>query len=42
MRTDAYDVIRRDALAGVERRRLDPDRQLGDVHAEIDRAIDDY
>src|SRR5205809_621359 len=30
MRTDAYDVIRRDALAGVERRRLDPDRELGD------------
>jgi pilus assembly protein CpaF len=42
MRTDAYDVIRRDALAGVERRRLDPERQLSDVQAEIDRAIDDY
>jgi pilus assembly protein CpaF len=41
-RTDAYDVIRRDALAGVERRRLQPDRQLGDVRAEIERAVDDY
>jgi pilus assembly protein CpaF len=41
-RTDAYDVIRRDALAGIERRRLEPDRQLADVQGEIERAIDDY
>jgi pilus assembly protein CpaF len=41
-RTDAYDLIRRDALAGVERRRLQPDRQPGDVRAEIERAVDDY
>ena len=41
-RTDAYDVIRRDAIAGVERRRLQPERQLGDVRAEIERAVDDY
>jgi pilus assembly protein CpaF len=42
MRTDAYDTIRRDALAGIERRRLEPERQLADVQVEIDRAIDDY
>jgi pilus assembly protein CpaF len=41
-RTDAYDTIRRDALAGIERRRLEPERQLADVQVEIDRAIDDY
>jgi pilus assembly protein CpaF len=41
-RTDAYEVIRRDALAGVERRRLRPDRQLDDVRAEIERAVDEY
>jgi pilus assembly protein CpaF len=42
MRTDAYDVIRRDALAGMERRRLQPDTQIDDVQIEIERAIDDY
>jgi pilus assembly protein CpaF len=41
-RTDAYDVIRRDALAGVERRRLQPARQLEDVRIEIERAVDEY
>jgi pilus assembly protein CpaF len=41
-RTDAYDVIRRDALAGVERRRLQPARQLADVRVEIERAVDEY
>ncbi len=41
-RTDAYDVIRRDALAGVERRRLAPAQQPADVRAEIERAVDDY
>lgn len=41
-RTDAYDAIRRDALAGIERRRLEPQRQLGEVQSEIERAIDDY
>ena len=41
-RPDAYEVIRRDALAGVERRRLQPDRQLGDVRAEIERAVEEY
>ena len=41
-RTDAYDVIRHDAIAGIERRRLQPERQLAEVHVEIERAIDDY
>jgi pilus assembly protein CpaF len=41
-RTDAYDVIRREALAGVERRRLAPERQLDDVRAEIERAVEEY
>jgi pilus assembly protein CpaF len=41
-RADAYDVIRRDALGGVERRRL---HAVGEEHAvreEIERAVDDY
>ena len=33
-RTDAYDVIRHEAIAGIERRRLQPERQLSEVHAE--------
>jgi pilus assembly protein CpaF len=41
-RGDAYDLIRRDALSGIERRRLDPERELAEVHIEIERAIDDY
>lgn len=41
-RRDAYDVIRRDALGGVERRRLHPERQIGEVRTEIERAVDDY
>jgi len=40
--TDAYDVIRRDTLRGVERRRLQPDREIGEVRVEIERAVDDY
>jgi pilus assembly protein CpaF len=41
-RSDAYDVIRHDAIAGIERRRLQPDRQLAEVRAEVERAVDDY
>ena len=41
-RTDAYDVIRHDAIAGIERLRLQPERQLAEVRAEVERAIDDY
>ncbi len=40
--TDAYDVIRRDALSGIERHRLHPERDLERVRAEIDRAVDEY
>jgi pilus assembly protein CpaF len=41
-RTDAYEVIRRDALAGVERRRLEPAREPAEIRVEIERAVDDY
>jgi pilus assembly protein CpaF len=41
-RTDAYEVIRRDALAGIEHRRLQPERELADVRTEVERAVDDY
>ena len=42
VRIDAYDAIRRDALAGIERRRLRPDDQPGEVRVEVDRAVDEY
>ena len=42
VRTDAYDVIRREVLTGIERRRLQPEAQVGDVRGEIERAVDDY
>jgi pilus assembly protein CpaF len=41
-RTDAYDVIRHDAIGGIERRRLQPEKQLAEVHAEVERAIGEY
>ncbi len=41
-RTDAYDIIRRDAITGIERRRLQPAAQLGEVRVEIERAVDEY
>ena len=41
-RTDAYDIIRRDALGGIERRRLQPAAQIAEVRIEIERAVDDY
>src|SRR5689334_20659146 len=41
-RVDAYDSIRRDALAGIERRRLEPAQQAEEVRAEIERAVDAY
>ena len=40
--TDAYDVIRRDVLSGIERRRLRPEGDLDEVRVEIRRAVDDY
>ena len=41
-RTDAYDVIRHDVIAGIERRRLEPEQHLTEVHAEIERAVEEY
>jgi pilus assembly protein CpaF len=41
-RSDAYDVIRRDALVGIERRRLRPERELAEVRTEIERAIEEF
>ena len=42
MTTDAYDVIRRDVHARIERRRLRPEADLDEVRAEVDRAVDEY
>jgi pilus assembly protein CpaF len=42
LRTDAYDAIRQAAIAGIERNRLEPERQLTEVQSEVERAIDDY
>ncbi len=42
VRSDAYDVIRRDALARVEQRRLQPAQQATEVRAEVEGAVDAY
>ncbi len=42
LRTDAYDVIRRDALGRIERRRLQPDRELSEVRTEVEHSVDEY
>ncbi len=39
---DAYDVIRRDVLARMEKRRLRPEGDLDEVRAEVHRAVDAY
>jgi len=39
---DAYDQIRRDVLARLERRRLRPESDLDQVRVEIGHAVDDY
>lgn len=41
-RADAYEAIRRDVLARLERRRLRPEADLDEVRAEVHRAVDDY
>ena len=41
-RSDAYEVIRRDAIAGIERRRLQPERQLSEVQVEVERAVEAF
>jgi pilus assembly protein CpaF len=38
----AYEIIRRDALARVERQRLQPAKQSAEVRAEIEGAVDAY
>ena len=38
MTTDAYDAIRRDVLARIERRRLRPEGDLDEVRLEVDRG----
>ena len=42
VRTDAYEAIRREALAGMERRRLQPEQQAAEVRVEVERAVDEY
>jgi len=42
VRADAYDGIRRDALVGIERRRLRPEGDLDEVQSEVHRAVDEY
>src|SRR5262249_7174936 len=39
---EAYELIRRDVIAGIERRRLQPERQLSEVHAEVERAVEAF
>jgi pilus assembly protein CpaF len=39
---DAYELIRRDAIAGIERRRLQPDHQLSEVQREVERAVEAF
>ncbi|MCZ7536556.1 MAG: ATPase, T2SS/T4P/T4SS family [Acidimicrobiia bacterium] len=41
-RPDAYDAIRRDSLARIERRRLRVESDLDEMRSEIDVAVDDY
>jgi pilus assembly protein CpaF len=41
-RVDAYEVIRRDALAGIEHRQLDAESAPHEVRTEVARAIDAY
>ncbi len=42
VRVDAYDAIRRDVLARIERRRLRPEGDLEEVRNETGRAVDEY
>ncbi|HEY3834196.1 MAG TPA: ATPase, T2SS/T4P/T4SS family [Acidimicrobiia bacterium] len=39
---DAYDTIRREVLRSIERRRLRPDRDLGEVRSEAERSVHEY
>jgi pilus assembly protein CpaF len=42
MTVDAYEGIRRDVLARIERRRLRPEGDLDEVRVEVQRAVDEY
>lgn len=42
VKTDAYDVIRHDVLARIERRRLRPEGDLAEVRAEVDAAVEQF
>ena len=42
MTVDAYDSIRRDVLARIERRRLRPEGDLDEVKAEVQQAVAEY
>ena len=42
MTADAYDAIRHDVLAQVERRQLRPEGDLDEVKVEVQRAVDEY
>jgi pilus assembly protein CpaF len=42
MITDAYDAIRRDVHARIERRRLRTETDLDEIRAEVDRAVEGY
>jgi pilus assembly protein CpaF len=42
MSSRAYESIRRDALTGIERHRVQPERQPAEVRAEVERAVDDF
>jgi pilus assembly protein CpaF len=39
---DAYDVVRRDVLATIERRRLRPDVDLAEVRAEAQQVVEEF
>ena len=42
MSVDAYDTIRRDVLARIERRQLRPEGDLDEVRLEVQQAVDEY
>jgi pilus assembly protein CpaF len=42
VRADAYEIIRRDAIDGIERLRLQPERQLSEVRSEVERSVQAY
>ncbi len=42
MTHDAYDIVRRDVLAAIERRRLQPEADLAEVRIEARQSVDEY